>query len=154
MNTEQCKTRSFHIDLNSVELKCYPVLSLDKCNGSCNTSKISVPNKTENVNLSVFHLITTYISCKCKWKFDSKENNSNQIWNNNKFRYECKSSIKNVCEKSNIWNPATCSCENGKYLGSIIDNSVVSGEIIETTKNILTKTAPTKGIPTNSNEKK
>ena len=23
-------------------------------------------------------------------------------------------------KKKNIWNPATCNCENGKYLGSII----------------------------------
>ena len=27
-----------------------------------------------------------------------------------------------VCEKDYIWNPSTCSCENGKYLASIIDS--------------------------------
>ena len=33
-----------------------------------------------------------------------------------------------------IWNPATCSCENGKYLASIIDDSVIMCyEIIEET---------------------
>ena len=32
----------------------------------------------------------------------------------------------------NIWNPATCSCENGKCLPSVIDNSVVTcDEIID-----------------------
>ena len=30
-----------------------------------------------------------------------------------------------ICEKYYIWNPATCSRENGKYLASIIDNSVL-----------------------------
>ena len=27
-----------------------------------------------------------------------------------------------VCEKDYIWNPSTCSCENRKYLASIIDS--------------------------------
>ena len=39
-----------------------------------------------------------------------------------------------ICEKDYIWNPATCSCENGKYLASIIDDSVIMCyEIIEET---------------------
>ena len=32
----------------------------------------------------------------------------------------------------NVWNPATCNCKNGKYLASIIDDSVVRcDEILE-----------------------
>ena len=47
-----------------------------------------------------------------------------------------------ICEKDYIWNPATCSCENGKYLASIIDDSVSTYDgIIE------------KKVPTNVNEK-
>ena len=43
------------------------------------------------------------------------------------------------------WNPAAYSCKNGKYLASIIDDSVIAcDEIIEVTK----------GIPTSFNEKK
>ena len=39
--------------------------------------------------------------------------------------------------KNNVWNPTTCSCENGKYLASIIDDSVISfDEMVEETKNI------------------
>ena len=39
------------------------MLSLDICNGSCNTiddlsNRICDPNKTQNVNLNVFNLIT------------------------------------------------------------------------------------------------
>ena len=30
-----------------------------------------------------------------------------------------------VSEKDYIWNPATWSCENGKYLASITDDSVI-----------------------------
>ena len=37
-----------------------------------------------------------------------------------------------VCEKDYIWNPATCGCENGKYLASIMDDSAITcDEIIE-----------------------
>ena len=45
-----------------------------------------------------------------------------------------------------IWNPATCSCENGKYLVSITDDDsvITCDEIIEETKI----------IPTNFNENK
>ena len=47
-------------------------------------------------------------------------------------------------KKNYIWNPTTCSCENGKYLANIIDDSVITcDEIIEDTKS----------IPTNFNEK-
>ena len=47
-------------------------------------------------------------------------------------------------ENDYIWNPATCSCENGKYLASIIDNSVVMcDETID---------AEIKSIPKNFNE--
>ena len=35
-------------------------------------------------------------------------------------------------EKIIFWNPATCSCENGKYLASILDDSaIICDEVIE-----------------------
>ena len=53
-------------------------------------------------------------------------------------------------KKGHIWDPATCSCENDRHAGSIIEDSVIMcNEIIETTKPILTKT-----VPTNVNERK
>ena len=62
-------------------------------------------------------ILTKYVSCECKSKFDSKKCNSNQNCNNDKCSYECKYPIKHcACGKDYIWNPATCSCENGKYL--------------------------------------
>ena len=37
-----------------------------------------------------------------------------------------------VYEKDYVWNPATCNCENGKCLASIMDDSVITcDEIIE-----------------------
>ena len=48
-------------------------------------------------------------------------------------------------QKNYIWNPATCSCKNGKYLGSIADDSAATcDEIIATTKTVPTITFPTK----------
>ena len=38
-----------------------------------------------------------------------------------------------------IWNPVTCSCENGKYLASVIEDSVItSDEILEETETVAT----------------
>ena len=47
---------------------------------------------------------------------------------------------RHVCEKDYIWNPATCSCENAKYLASIIDDSVITCDKIidEETKTVTT----------------
>ena len=40
--------------------------------------------------------------------------------------------LMNVCEKDYVWNPATCSCNNGKYLASVMDDSVIMcDEVIE-----------------------
>ena len=42
-----------------------------------------------------------------------------------------------MCEKDYISNPATCSWENGIYLPSIIDDSVIRcGEMIGETKTV------------------
>ena len=81
------------------ELHYYPfVVKLDRCVGSCNTlndlfNKVCVPNKTEDLSLSVFNMITGIneskvftkdISCDCKCRFDGKKRRSDQWWNNDK----------------------------------------------------------------------
>ena len=113
-------------------------------------------NKSEYLNLIVFNIITVinewktltrHISCECKCKFEKRKCNFDQWWNNNKCRWECKKC--HVCEKDYVWNPATCSCENRKYLARIIDNSAITyDEVIESYDE------ETKTIPTNFNEKK
>ena len=54
-----------------------------------------------------------------------------------------------VCEKDYIWNPATCSYGNGKYLASIMDNSAIPRDEITESYEEGTKT-----VSTNFNEKK
>ena len=50
---------------------------------------------------------------------------------------QCKFKKHYICEKDYIWNPATCSCKNDKYLVNIIDNSVIiCHEIIEEIKTV------------------
>ena len=71
------------------------------------------------------------------------EENVIQKWNNNRCWCECKRHC--VCETDYIWNPATCSSKNGKYLASIIADSVITcDEIID---------EETKTFPTNFDEK-
>ena len=58
-------------------------------------------------------------------------------------------SKNHVSEKDYIWNPSTCTCENGKYLESIIGDSVIkSNEIIEVAKTVPIRTIASKNIPT------
>ena len=90
---------NLHPNEYSQELHYYPfVVKLDRCVGSCNTlndlfNKVCVPNKTEDLILSVFDMITGIneskvltkdISCDCKCRFDGKKRRSDQWWNNDK----------------------------------------------------------------------
>ena len=96
-------------------------------------------------------ILTKHISCKCKCKFGGRKCNSDQKWNNDICQYKCKT--HHICEKVYIWNPATCSCENGKYLASTVDNSVITcDEIIDAVVKSYNK--ETKTVTTNFNEKK
>ena len=76
---------------------------------------------------------TKHISCECKCKFDGRKCNSDQWWNNGKCHCACKK--RHVCEKDYVWNLATCSCENGKYLTSNMeDSAIICDEVIESYK--------------------
>ena len=90
------------------------------------------------------------IECGFQKKQNGRKRNSKQKWNNSKGRCACTNPKEhNGFKKDYIWNLATCSCENGKYVGSIIVDSLIRcDEIID-----ITKTVPTKTIPTNLNER-
>ena len=69
--------------------------------------------------------LTKHISCKCKCGFDGRKCSSDQWWNNDKFGCECK--------KCDALNPATSSCQNGKHLAGIMDDSaIICDEVIDT----------------------
>ena len=69
------------------------MVKLDRCLGSCNTlnqwsNKVCVPNKTKDLNLSVFNMVkgikesktlTKHIFCQCKCEFDGRKCNSDQL---------------------------------------------------------------------------
>ena len=53
-----------------------------------------------------------------------------------------------ICEKDYVWNPAICNCENGQFLASIMDDSVIKcDKVIESYEEEINT------IPTNFNEK-
>ena len=88
------------------------------------SNKACVLNKTEDLNIYAFSLITDkkeskiltkHASCKFGCDFDGRKCNSNQKWNNVKCRCGCK---KHISEKGYNWNPAGCSCKNGKDIES------------------------------------
>ena len=54
-------------------------------------------------------------------------------------------------QKKYICKSATCNCENGKYLASIVDDSVITCDAVtEKTKTIPTATGPASTVPTKS----
>ena len=67
LSNQKCMTQPTLINLHpyeySQELHYYPfAIKLDRCVGSCNTlndlsNKVCIPNKTEDLNLSVFNMI-------------------------------------------------------------------------------------------------
>ena len=136
---------NLHPNEYSEEFHYYPFLvKLNRYAGSCNThndlsNKVCDPNKTEDLNLNEFSMITgineskvltKHITCECKCRFDGRNCNSDQWWNNDKCRCKCKK--RHVCEKGYVWNPATCNCKNEKYLASIMDDlTIMCDEIID-----------------------
>ena len=109
LSNQKCEIQPVFINLHSNEYSqqfhYYPfTIELDKWVGSCDalnelSNKVCVPNKTENSNLNVFNMITginepktltKHISCKYKCKFDGRNCNSDQWWNNNKCWCQCK----------------------------------------------------------------
>ena len=91
--------------------------------------------------------ISKHISCQSKHRFDGRKCNSDRRGNNDKCLFECKK--RNVCEIYHIWSPGTGSCENGKYLASIMDDlGIMCDEIIESYDQ------ETKTIPKSFHEKK
>ena len=167
---------NLHANEYSQELHYYPfAVNLDRFVGSCNTlNEVCVPNKTEDLNLSVFSMITEinelktltkHISCESKCKFDGRKCSSDQWWITINVDLNVKCKKHHVCEKDYVWNPATCNCENGKYLASIMDNSVtICDEVAESndedadaeakSSNKAKSYEEIKTIPTNFNEKK
>ena len=84
LNNQKCEIQPILINLHPNQYGqefhyCPFTVKSDRCAGSCNTlkdlsNKLSVPNKTEDLNLNVFNLIYRNISCECKCKLDRKKN--------------------------------------------------------------------------------
>ena len=103
LSNQKCEIQptltNLHPNEYSQEFYYYSLpVKLDRCVGGCNTlndltTKVCIPNKIEDLNLSVFNMVkginelktlTKHISCEYKCKFDGTKCKSNQWWNNNK----------------------------------------------------------------------
>ena len=98
---------NLHLIKYSQEFYYYPFsIKLDRCAESCNTLndlsyKVCVPNKTEDLNLSVFSMITginkskvltKHTSCECKCRFNGR----NLVRINGRIIINVDVSVKNV----------------------------------------------------------
>ena len=119
LSNQKCETQptltNLHPNEYSQKFHYYPfVVKPDRCAESCNnindlSNKECVSNKTEDLNLSVFNMITgitewktliKHISCKCKCKLDETKCMSNQCRNKNKCPCEFKK--HHICEKDYV----------------------------------------------------
>ena len=134
MNNQEGKTRPKIIDVNNSEPVFYPYsIKVNKCSGSCSIindpyAKLCVPGLIKNINVKVFNLMSRinetrqiiwHETCECVCRLNSAVCNSRQIWNEDKWRCECKGDLVNkmVCDKGYIWNPSNCACECDKSCG-------------------------------------
>ena len=97
LSNQKCIIQTTLINLHpneySQEFHYHPfAVDLDRYARSCHTlndlpNKVCIPNKTEDLNLSVVNMITginaskiltKHISCECKCKFDGTKRKSNQ----------------------------------------------------------------------------
>ena len=151
LSNQLCRDGPILTDINpneyNQELTYYSFMVNWDCTGSYNTindisGRICVSNKTEVVNLSVFNMIarinksktlTKHISRKCKCKCDAK--NVTQIRSGICINGSVGAKIQKEMSvrKNYIWKTAAWTCENDKYLGSIIGYTVfTSDEVLDT----------------------
>ena len=77
-----CMIRPTLIELNSIDLKCYPfMISLDKCIQSLNilSPKISVPKNTKYINVKAFDMITNKNEAKIRQEITRLWSNHNKL---------------------------------------------------------------------------
>ena len=139
MKNEECKVRPEIINVNNNNSIFYPFsIKINKCNGNCNNindpyARICVPDIVKNLNVKVFNLMpgtneTKFIKwhewCKCICRLNAIVCNSEQRWNENKCRCECKKLIgKGTYNKGFIWNRSNCECQCDKScnIGEYLD---------------------------------
>ena len=90
-----------------------------------------VPDVFKNMNIKVFNLMSRtnetkrvkwHERCKCKCRLNVSVCNSNQRWNNDKCRFECKELIeKEICDKGFIWILVIA---NGSVINHVIFMSI------------------------------
>ena len=163
LNKQQCMIRSTLTNLipneYSQQLCYYPfVVNLSRCARSCNilndlSSKVCVPKK-QDLSLSISNMITGINESKISTKHANVNVNlmaENVTQIKSEITVNVVASVeirKNMRAKKIIFGiPATCTCKNGKYVGNIIGDSVITcDEIIEATKSTSTEIVPAKSI--------
>ena len=86
---------------------------------------VSMSNRNCMIQPTLINLHHNEYSHKLHYySFDGRKWNWNQKWNKDKYWCECKK--HHICEKDYIWNRATCSCKNGKYLARFTDDSLIT----------------------------
>ena len=142
IGNKKCMIQSTLVNLHpneySQEFHYYPfAVKLDRCVESCKwrLKPKCVQHDYKNKWIENINKACIIFTSECQCKFDGRKCNSEQWWNNGKYRCECK-------------NHAACICESGQYLASIMDGSTITCDKIIESYNEEAKT-----VSTNFNEK-
>ena len=126
----ECMPRPKTLDVNEgvgeALFYSYNVL-VNKCSGSCNTLEDPMPrtcvrNIIKNLNIKVYNFLMRlnetrnvlwHESCKCVCLSNSSVCNKKQIWNSDTCSCDCNEDFAGIinCTKGYTWNPSTCACE-------------------------------------------
>ena len=141
MKNQECKVRPEIVNIYNNNPIFYPFsIKTNKCSANCNDindpyAKVCIPDVFKNLNVKVFNLLSRttetrnikwHKTYKCICRLDGIICSSNQGWNKDKCRCECKELIdKGACNKGFIWNPSNCECECNKAcnIGEYLDYS-------------------------------
>ena len=128
--------------------------------------RIYVPNKTDDVNLNAFNLVTginesklltKHISCECKYKFDGKKcgiminvNVSAKIWENITYakKITFRVLVHLIVKMVNIFGRSVVRCDEITEVTTAPTKTALTKT--DPTKTISTKAIPTKPFPTKS----
>ena len=130
LNNHPRQARKTLVNINSEGTLFYSfTVSVNKSGGSYNTiddpcARVCVLNKTKNMDVKTFNLVSgvneikflvQYKSRGSKCRLNESVCNSEQKWNHNECRCECKELDDwDFCKNDYMWNPSRRNCECNK----------------------------------------
>ena len=148
LNNQPCQARTALVNVNSNKLLHYLVtVSVNKSGGNCNSiydpyAQVCASDKMKNMNIKVFNLMSRvnvtiilvqHQSCQCKCELNESVCYSNQKWNHDERRCECKVLDDwSSCKDDYMCNPSACNseCSDPCKINEYLDIKIIYGNYV------------------------